>query len=148
MFQMTIKWNQHFHFLGTPKYTQIGISGLKIYHLATLVYTRTISDRYSGTISASVVRFQFWWHYFSFGNAFSVWAVRFQFLQCGFNFGQTITVLAIVFSFGELFSVWAIRFQFGLCVFSSVEASLGRSAMWFQTCLRGQWFMYIHGLYF
>jgi hypothetical protein len=28
--------HQYFPFMGSPKFTQIGISGMKIYHLATL----------------------------------------------------------------------------------------------------------------
>jgi hypothetical protein len=34
--KMAIKIPQHFPFKGPPKYTQIGIFGLQIYHLATL----------------------------------------------------------------------------------------------------------------
>jgi hypothetical protein len=34
------KIDQHFPFQGTPKFTQSGIFGLKIYHLATLLLAR------------------------------------------------------------------------------------------------------------
>jgi hypothetical protein len=38
---MSVKIYQHFPFLGSQKFTQIGIFGLKIYHLATLHPTPT-----------------------------------------------------------------------------------------------------------
>jgi hypothetical protein len=34
---------QHFSFQGTPKFTQLGIFGMKIYHLATLVPNLTVT---------------------------------------------------------------------------------------------------------
>jgi hypothetical protein len=34
----------HIPFLGPPKYTQIGIFGMKIYHLATLFYIPTTNS--------------------------------------------------------------------------------------------------------
>jgi hypothetical protein len=37
IFQMAIEYANLFPFLGPPKFTQIGIFGLKIYHRATLV---------------------------------------------------------------------------------------------------------------
>jgi hypothetical protein len=34
--------HQHFPFQGPPKFTQVGILGLKIYHLATLLLVSTV----------------------------------------------------------------------------------------------------------
>jgi hypothetical protein len=43
-YEMAVKYTkcQNFSLQDTPKYTQIGIFGLKIYHLATLVGTRWV----------------------------------------------------------------------------------------------------------
>jgi hypothetical protein len=38
---MSIKYTKYFPFQGTPKYTQIVIVGMKIYHLATLLDAHT-----------------------------------------------------------------------------------------------------------
>jgi hypothetical protein len=38
---MVIEYAKHLPFEGPPKYTQIGVFGIKINHLATLVLTMT-----------------------------------------------------------------------------------------------------------
>jgi hypothetical protein len=39
IFQMAVNYTKHFPFQGPPEYTQLGIFGMKINHLATLVST-------------------------------------------------------------------------------------------------------------
>jgi hypothetical protein len=41
IYQMVINYTQIFHSLEPPTYTQNGIFGVEIYHLATLVHTAT-----------------------------------------------------------------------------------------------------------
>jgi hypothetical protein len=45
IFQMAIKYTKQFAFQGPPKFTQIGIFGLKINHLAALHFARVFSDK-------------------------------------------------------------------------------------------------------
>jgi hypothetical protein len=47
----------HFPFKGTPKFTQIGILGLKIYHLATLTWTQTYVVRIYNSRCGMLERF-------------------------------------------------------------------------------------------